>query len=178
MKGYSLYWILTIIILIFFGYHVMYKSTNKKVENLEFQNLKNKLISNLDRSKVTIMQLNNKEIRREDCELQCDAQDCLKMKEMEKMLKKCTECHTNPNKCFRKSIIGGNCDDCEEGEKQMDCSDTRNFGCAPPHNIQSYDGSLPYFLQVPDYNLNSPYDKKCVFCWQLSDYAFEVSPFS
>jgi len=139
-------------------------------EDFNLQNLRQLLTNNLNRNVVTVMKIPPEQIKTEDCALKCDAKSCNMMEEMKKNLTKCIECHKNPKKCFHKSIVGGNCDDCVEGEEQINCSDTRNYGCSPPHNIQSYDGTLPYYIQIPDDNLNSPFDKKCVFCWELNEY--------
>lgn len=150
-------------------YNILPEFFESKTINL--QDLRKQLIKNLGFSKVTIMKIPENLIEKDEdaCDLKCGAEECKIMKEMKKNLTKCVECHQK-GKCFHKSIVGGNCDDCLEGEKPINCSDTREFGCAPPHNIQSYDGSLPYFISVPSENLNSPYDKKCIFCWQFSDY--------
>ena len=155
------------IILLFF---VIYRMFWINREDFNLQNLRQLLTKNLNQSVITIMKIPPEQIKKEDCSIKCDAQSCKIMEEMEKNLKKCVECHKNPKKCFRQSIIGGNCDDCLEGEEQIKCNDTRNYGCSPPHNIQSYDGTLPYFIQIPDENLNSPFDKKCVFCWEFNEY--------
>lgn len=166
-----------ILIIIMIGliiYKVKYmENENKKIEGFELinlDNLKGILVRNLQMNTGTIIKIPMEQVETEDCDLKCDAENCKIMKEMKKNLTKCVECHKNPKKCFRKSIIGGNCDDCLPDEKQINCSDTREFGCAPPDNIQSYNGVLPYFINIPSSDLNSPYDKKCVFCWQFSDY--------
>lgn len=51
----------------------------------------------------------------------------------------------------------------------MNCYDINNFGCANPKNLQSNDGIEPYYIEVPNNNINSPFDKKCVFCWNILD---------
>lgn len=147
-----------------------YDNNNELKENFDLVQWKNKLINNLTNAVATKLKIPNESIKTEDCDSKCDASDCKIMRQMKKNLQECVKCHENPKKCFRRSIIGGNCDDCLKDEKQIDCSSTKEFGCTPPHNVFSYDGSLPYFIEIPDDNLNSPYDKKCVFCWQISDY--------
>ena len=67
------------------------------------------------------------------------------------------------------SIIGGNCDDCKEDEDKIDCLNTGNFGCINPKDLQSYDGVFPYYIELPDNNPNSPFNKKCIFCWNILD---------
>jgi hypothetical protein len=161
---------ITVIFIIYFIYNYHFEHFEGKTINL--QDLRKQLVANLTLSKGTIMKIpkNLIETDTDACDIKCGADDCIKMKEMKKNLTKCVECHKQKGKCFRNSIIGGNCDDCLEGEVPINCSDTRHYGCAPTHNIQSYDGSLPYFISVPSSELNSAFDKKCIFCWQFSDY--------
>ncbi len=161
-----------IMILIILGLIIYIDQIYKIKENyFNLNDLRDYLRNNIFEGKATVMNIKPEVIDTEDCYAKCGvAQNCNIMQSMKKNLLKCVECHKNPNKCFRKSIIGGNCDDCEEGEVQMDCSSTKNFGCIPPMNTNSDEGTLPYFIKVPEDNLNSPYDKKCVFCWQIPDY--------
>lgn len=160
---------ITVILIFYFIRHYIPEHFEEKTINL--QDLRRQLITNLTFSKGTVMKIpvNLIETDTDTCDIKCGADDCIKMKEMKKNLTKCIECHQK-GKCFHPSIIGGNCDDCLQGETPIDCSDTAHYGCAPPHNIQSKDGSLPYFISVPSSELNSPFDQKCIFCWQFSDY--------
>jgi len=105
----------------------------------------------------------------EDCFDKCDKTECLKMDSMNHVLKKCVKCNAMNNKCFNRSIIGGTCDDCMKNQQKMDCYDIQNFGCTNPYNINDRKGTEPYFIEMNDSNLNSPYSKKCVFCWNLLD---------
>jgi hypothetical protein len=106
----------------------------------------------------------------EDCYKKCDYENCTKLHDMRKELKKCVKCNSQKNKCFKKSIIGGLCNDCEsEMDDKINCYNTTNFGCANPNNIQYNIGVDPYFVEINDDNVNSPYNKKCVFCWNLLD---------
>jgi hypothetical protein len=159
-----------IILFILFYYYSLWKENKIIQENFDLQQWKNTLKNNLLNSVATIMTVPPNEVRTEDCSLKCDAQNCQIMNIMKKNLTECIECHKNPKKCFRKSIIGGNCDDCLPNEQQINCKSTKEFGCTPPHNIYSYEGTLPYYIQVPDDNLNSPFDQKCIFCWQIHEY--------
>jgi hypothetical protein len=59
------------------------------------------------------------------------------------------------NKCFHKSIIGGNCDDCMEDEVPIDCYDTRHFGCTNPRDFNSYNGVSSYFVMSNSDDVNS-----------------------
>ena len=125
------------------------------------------MLNNNNNSKLYNIGLNNNlPINREDCYEKCDKANCLKMFEMNRILKKCLTCNSQKNKCFRKSIIGGTCDDCNE---KTNCYDIQNFGCANPKNLNDNIGVEPYFTEINDNNINSPYDKKCVFCWNILD---------
>jgi len=110
-------------------------------------------------------------IYREDCYEKCNATECMKLGEKEKLLNKCLQCNSQRNKCYDKSVIGGICNDCETEDikDKIDCYNINNFGCSPTNNIISNKGVSPYYIQVPDDNINSPYDKKCVFCWNILD---------
>ncbi len=162
--------IIIYLLLLFIILFIIYKLFLYNKEDFDLQIWQNILKKNLSDSVATIMTIPPKEIRSDNCYGKCDERDCNMMETMKKNLSKCIECHKNPKKCFRKSIIGGNCDDCLPDEKQIDCKSTKELGCVPPHNVYSYDGSYPYFIQIPDKNLNSPYDRKCVFCWQIHEY--------
>ena len=54
-------------------------------------------------------------------------------------------------------------------EDKLDCYNVQNFGCTNPNNFDSLNGTDPYFINIPNNNVNSPYNKKCVFCWQIQD---------
>lgn len=108
-------------------------------------------------------------IYEEDCEDKCDHTNCIKLDSMKKVLNKCLKCNKQKNKCFKRSIIGGNCDDCNEEDDKIDCYRVANFGCANPYNLQSNNGTQPYYIEIPDNNPNSSYTKKCVFCWNILD---------
>ena len=111
----------------------------------------------------------NINILEEDCFDKCDQSNCVKMLNQKKILNDCLKCNIQKKKCFNKSIIGGNCDDCMKGETPIDCLRTDNFGCTNPANFNSFNGSYPYYFELPDYNITSPLDQKCVFCWQIED---------
>ena len=111
----------------------------------------------------------NISLNQEDCYDKCEKSECIKMDAMKDVLRKCTQCNSQKNKCFNRSIIGGTCDDCIDNQTKMDCYDIQNFGCTNPYNINDRKGVEPYYIQVNNNNVNSPYDKKCVFCWNLLD---------
>lgn len=104
----------------------------------------------------------------EDCFEMCDSRECIQMQERNKILNSCLKCHEE-NKCFRKSIIGGNCDDCMENEIPINCYDTRNFGCTNPRDLNSFNGVHSYFIMSNDDDVNSLYNKECLFCWNILD---------
>ena len=109
-------------------------------------------------------------IQTEDCDDKCDKSNCIKLKDKLKVLNNCVKCNKQRNKCFNKSIIGGNCDDCiGDEENKIDCYDIRNFGCNDNNNLQINKGVSPYYIQVPDNSVNSSYDMKCAFCWNILD---------
>ena len=107
----------------------------------------------------------------EDCYQKCDAKECMKLDQKKKLLNKCLQCNSQKNKCYDKSIIGGICNDCktEDIKDKIDCYNINNFGCSPNNNLESNKGIPPYYIQIPDDNINTPYDKKCVFCWNILD---------
>jgi len=98
----------------------------------------------------------------------CDARECINMNERNKILDKCLKCKAE-NKCFHKSIIGGNCDDCLENEIPMDCYHTSNFGCTNPRDFNSKQGTHSYFVLSNDDDVNSLYNKECLFCWNIEN---------
>jgi len=104
----------------------------------------------------------------EDCYEMCDSKQCLNMQERNKILNSCVKCRSE-NKCFHKSIIGGNCDDCMEDEVPIDCYDTRHFGCTNPRDFNSYNGVFSYFVMSNSDDVNSLYNKECLFCWDIQN---------
>lgn len=141
----------------------------KRKEYFEINNYK-KIMKNNNKEKLYKIKLNeNIKLETEDCFEKCGESDCIKMNNMKKILEKCIKCNSQKNKCFDKSIIGGVCNDCNETQEKIDCFNIQNFGCTNPYNIDNNNGIPPYFIQIPDDNINSPYNKKCVFCWNLLD---------
>lgn len=136
-------------------------TSNVFIELFDISNHKN--LYKLKLSKDTIIQT-------EDCDDKCDKTNCIKLKDKLRVLKHCVKCNKQKNKCFNKSIIGGNCDDCiNDEENKLDCYDINNFGCSDNNNLQINKGVSPYYIEVPDDNINSPYNKKCAFCWNILD---------
>ena len=110
----------------------------------------------------------NIQVYEEDCFNKCNRTQCIEMYEKNRILNECIKCNQQENKCFKKSIIGGVCDSCN-GEEKINCYDIHYFGCNRPDNINDFQGVKPYYIEIPDNHLNSPYEKKCVFCWILLD---------
>ena len=171
-----LYIILIIILLIIILF--LYENNIEKYENLnenstiintDIKKYKNIMFNNNKKNLYKIGLNENIKIFEEDCFEKCDKTSCIKMLNQKKLLNDCLKCNNQKNKCFNKSIIGGNCDDCniKDGDDKLDCYNINNFGCPDPKNINYDVGVDPYYFEINDNNINSPYDKKCVFCWNI-----------
>jgi hypothetical protein len=139
--------------------------------NVDIQEYKKTMINN-DKKKLYKIGLNdNINILEEDCFSKCDKSNCIKFYEKKKILNECLKCNIQKNKCYNRSIIGGNCDDCQIDniEDKIDCYDVHNFGCPNPKNINYNIGVEPYYFELNDNNINSTFNKKCVFCWKILD---------
>lgn len=157
------------ILIIIFFLGIIINNLKSNYEYFDLTQYQTKMLNNNKEKLFKIGFDKNIEIRRNDCFYKCNKTDCIKLDEMGKILDKCRKCNITHNKCFRKSIIGGNCDDCDEAnETKINCNDIINYGCPNPTNIDSNDGIDPYYIQLPDNNINSPYNEKCVFCWNIS----------
>jgi len=137
-------------------------------EHFNIKNYKSLMLNNNNENLFKIS-LENIPILEEDCFEKCDSQNCIKLDQQRKNLEKCIKCNNTKNKCFKKSVIGGLCDDCdiEDINDKINCYDINNYGCTNPNNLQINEGIKPYFIEIPDNNVNSPYNKKCVFCWNI-----------
>jgi hypothetical protein len=170
-KYYLFYLIIILLILIAFLFYK--KNYNENFDNNNNNGVSLKIYQDIissdkDHKNIYKPHIPLKEIKYEDCERQCNAKDCIIMREMKKTLDKCFKCKAE-GKCFKKTIIGGNCDDCMKGETPIDCLRTDNFGCTNPANFNSFNGSYPYYFELQDFSVTSPLDQKCVFCWQIED---------
>ena len=58
-------------------------------------------------------------------------------------------------------------DNCSEFLQKEDCNNVRGIGCVDPKNIYSNNGVEPYYIEVPTSSANTPFDTKCIFCWQI-----------
>jgi hypothetical protein len=163
---YYLVLILFLIILIFYTLNnLIFK--NKEYFNLvEYQNI---MVANDEKKLYKIAFNDNIKIYEEDCFDKCDLANCIKLNDRTTLFDKCLKCNVEENKCFTKSVVGGNCDDCKnvKDEDKLDCHDINNYGCPNPKNIDLNKGIKPYYIQINDTNPNSPFDKKCVFCWNI-----------
>jgi len=115
--------------------------------------------------------LKDVKIQRENCFQKCDAENCIKLYMKRKNYHNCVKCQEKKGKCFNNNMYTmGNCDDCGNNLKKLNCQHKDNIGCTDPHNIYSLDGIEPYFIEVPSQSANSPFNSKCVFCWQMESF--------
>ena len=163
--------IILIIIFILLLIYIYFSIVTKEYFNNSIKEYKDIMFNNDKRKLYKVGLSDNINILEEDCFDKCDQSNCVKMLNQKKILNDCLKCNIQKKKCFNKSIIGGNCDDCdiENIEDKLDCYDVKNFGCPNPENINYSSGIDPYYIQINDNNINSPYNKKCVFCWNILD---------
>jgi hypothetical protein len=142
---------------------------NSKLNTYSLDSYKNLMLKN-NKEKLYKISLKDTKIRKDDCFETCDKKDCIKLDDKKRLLDKCLKCNSQKNKCFKKSIIGGLCNDCSDIDEKnkLKCNDILNFGCIDPNNLNNNNGVEPYFIQIPDINVGSPFDKKCVFCWNIN----------
>jgi hypothetical protein len=133
---------------------------------------KDLLINNHGKNIYNISLSEDIKIDEENCFEKCDTRNCTNLSERINSLKKCLQCNSQENKCYTKSIINGNCDDCTgvKMEDKLDCFNLDVYGCPNPKNINSNEGVKPYFIEIDSNSVNSPYNKKCLFCWNLTNY--------
>ena len=163
--------LLIILVLLYFLYRYNYYLNNYYIESFDISEYK-EIMKNNDKKNLYKISLNqNTPIDMEDCFKKCNSTDCIQMDNRSKVLDKCLKCNSQEGKCFNKSIIGGICDDCEnvKPEDKIDCFNLQNFGCTNPYNFDDNSGTFPYFIEVPDNNPSTPFNKKCIFCWQFQD---------
>ena len=165
-----IYIILFIILIIILFYFIKFSNlTFNLKESFDIEEY-NKIMLNNNKKKLYKIRLENIKIESEDCKLKCDERECLKLEHRTKVLEKCVKCNSQKNKCFNPTIIDGTCDDCtpDNINDKVDCFDLENYGCPNPENIDVNLGISPYYIEVPDNNVNSPFNKKCIFCWNLN----------
>ncbi len=142
-------------------------SSNKFISNpVQYSNL---LYKNLESGKLTKLMIQPKDVLREDCDEKCGAKECKIMYEQQRNLDACQKCHKNPRKCYRKSITGGNCEDCLEGEVQIQCNDVSNFGCVNPSNLSAKIGVDPYYVIKTTFTQGQNMNQECRFCNDFTD---------
>ncbi len=169
-----LHWILLLLLLFILYFHFSKRGffieyfEKKEISNpIEYSAL---LYKNLENGILTKLKLHDKDVRREDCDEKCGAKECKIMYERRRNLDECKKCHkSGSNKCYRKSITGGNCEDCLEGEKQIKCEDVSNFGCVNPQNFFSKIGVDPYYVIKTSFSQNGDISQECRFCNDFTD---------
>ena len=130
-----------------------------------------KLIVKSNEYNLYKVSLGNKfKIQRENCFKKCDYRDCVKLYNFRNNYKNCLKCQKNEDKCYKKLLTYGSCDDCNKFLRKNNCKSKSSYGCTDPDNIFTTGGIEPYFIEVPSNNSNSPFDSKCVFCWELKSY--------
>jgi len=160
-----------IIILIFifiqkYNIYVIEKFNNQVLSQKKFD----KFILNKSSNHSYKIGLKDVKIQRENCFQKCNAKDLKKLYMRTANYKRCTECQKNKKKCFNKLDTLGSCDSCGENLKKMNCNHKNNIGCTNPEDIYGLEGVEPYYIEVASNNSNSPFDKKCIFCWELSSF--------
>ncbi len=130
---------------------------------------KNLLLKNLKDGFVTKMKIKPSDVQRIDCPEKCGEKDCKIMFEQKRNLDDCNKCHKNPKKCYKKSITGGNCEDCLDGESQIKCNDVSNFGAPNPNDLFSKNGVDPYFVIKTTFSQNNDMSQECRFSYDLND---------
>ena len=162
---------LFIIILIFIFIRKYNISVIEKFSTIVLPQKKfDKFILNKPSNKSYKIGLKDVKILRENCFDKCGAEDCIKLYMKTQNYKRCTECQKDENKCFNKLYTLGDCNMCGDNLKRMNCNHKNNIGCTNPDDIFGLEGVEPYYIEVPSNNSNSPFNKKCVFCWELSSF--------
>lgn len=139
----------------------------KEISNpIQYKNL---LIKNLEDGILTKIKIKSNDVQRDDCPEKCGEKDCKIMFEQKRNLDDCNRCHKNSKKCYKKSITGGNCEDCLEGDIQIKCNDVSNFGAPNPNDLFSKNGVDPYFVIKTTFSPNSDMSQECIFSYDLHD---------
>ncbi len=183
-KKYNIFILLIsiLILIVIYIYINKYKSNGKKeyflneeenINNIkEISNpiqYKDLLFKNLEHGVLTKMKIKPSDVQREDCAEKCGEKECKIMFEQKRNLDACNLCHKNKNKCYKKSITGGNCEDCLDGEVQIKCNDVSNFGALNPNDLFSKNGVDPYFVIKTTFSPNSDMSQECRFSYDLND---------
>ena len=187
-------WLVVLFVLILFFRHMVRKTARENLLKESYRNpafqeeetqisnevqYLNRLLENLRRGTLTEMKIRPKDIRREDCDEKCGAKDCKQMYEQQKNLNSCRTCQKDPKKCFHKTQSGGLCDDCQEGETQLQCDsvigdnlsqDQKNgFGCPNPTDLYARTGVDPYYVIKTTFGQKKNIEQTCIFCNDLTD---------
>lgn len=171
-RKYILFYLIMIILFIIYIYinKQLYKETflnEEEISNpIQYKNL---LLKNIENGVLTKIKIKPSDVQREDCPEKCGEKDCKIIFEQKRNLDTCNICHKNSKKCYKKSITGGNCEDCLEGDIQMKCNDVSNFGAPNPSDLFSKNGVDPYFVIKTTFSPNSDMSQECRFSSDLND---------
>jgi hypothetical protein len=149
-----------------YNIYVIEKFNSKVLSQKKFD----KFILNKPSNKSYKIGLKDVKIQRENCFQKCNAQDCIKLYMKTKNYNRCNECQKDEKKCYNKLYTLGDCNTCGENLKRLNCNHKNDIGCTNPDDIFGLDGVEPYYVEVASNNSNSPFDKKCIFCWELDSF--------
>ena len=139
--------------------------TKKEFDDLMINNKKS------DYNKLYNVSLGNKiKIQRKDCFRKCDYQNCVELYDKIQNYEKCKKCQEDNSKCYKDLITYGGCDNCSKYVKKNKCNSVDKYGCPDYNNLYNNNGVKPYFIEVPSKSSNSPFDTKCVFCWNIRSF--------
>lgn len=168
--------IFIMIILFFILYYTNYlfEYYDNINNNIDINSYKKMMLDNDKKNLYKIGLSNNINVYTDDCNEKCDATKCTLLNERTKSLNKCIECNSQKYKCYKngvESITGGSCEDCdiENVDDKLNCFSTDNYGCPPPHDLNSINGVRPYYVEINNNSPVSPYNQKCVFCNNIFD---------
>ena len=115
--------------------------------------------------------LKNIKIQRENCFKKCGVENCTKLYMKRLNYTNCKKCQKDKKKCYDNTLYTvGACNMCGNNLKKTNCNHKNQIGCTNPNNIYGLEGVEPYYIEVPSKSSNTPFDTKCVFCWELESY--------
>jgi len=148
---------------------------NNYTKNETFLNVNQSQLNNLFlKNKNTLYKVNLKKQKLtniNECFKKCNFQDCLKLKKMQEKYNQCMTCQIDDNKCYQNLLDNGNCQSCGNVLNKFNCQDLNYFSCPQINDIYNKKGKEPYYLEIINqHDITSPYDQKCLFCWNLKNY--------
>ena len=164
------FFILCILIICIYFYNLKKNQLEEFSTKILSQKKFDKFILKNAGKKAFNVALKDIKIQRENCFQKCDAENCIKLYMKRRNYHNCIKCQKKQGKCFNNMYTMGNCDDCGKNLKKLNCNHKNNIGCTDPNNIYNLDGIEPYFIEVPSQSANSPFNSKCVFCWQMNSF--------